>query len=103
MKQEELNERLRAFAIGILNGTEILEIKNFGDYVKKHFKAIPKNDLVVGETYKGNCRNANEGVWDGEKFHIRTYECGFEFEQTINHYEDDNEFGYDVFVPVETV
>ena len=103
MKQEELDERLRAVALGTLNWTELLEIKNFGAYVKKHFKPIPKKDLVAGETYKGKCRNATEGVWDGEKFHIKTYECGLEFEETINHYEDDNEFGYDVFVPVETI
>lgn len=60
--------------------------------------AIPKRNLIVGETYYGHCRNASKAVWDGKKFTYERHKFGDTFDEDINHYEDDN--GYDVFVPI---
>lgn len=60
---------------------------------------IPKDKLIVGKTYIGDCRNAREAVWDGEKFtYIRT-KFGSTYPETINHFQDDD--GYDLFVPLK--
>ena len=60
--------------------------------------AIPKRKLRVGVTYIGSCRNADEAVWNGRKFEYRRYKFGEWYDDTINHFEDDD--GYDVFVPI---
>lgn len=60
---------------------------------------IPKDELVVGKTYIGNCRNATEAVWDGEKFTYMRTKFGNTYPETINHFQDDD--GYDVFVPIK--
>jgi len=62
-------------------------------------KPIPKNELVEGYVYLGNCRNGDTAYWDGEVFHYQRYKFGMWFDDTIKHYEDDD--GYDVFVPFE--
>jgi len=61
--------------------------------------AIPKDELVVGKTYRGECRNASEATWDGERFTYQRYKFGSYYSEKINHFEDDN--GFDVFVPME--
>ena len=33
---------------------------------EKYVRPIPKNELVVGKEYNGNCRNSNKAVWKGE-------------------------------------
>ena len=60
---------------------------------------IPKKDLIIGEKYSGICRNTSEAVWNGKVFEYKRYKFGFFYDDTINHYEDDD--GYDVFVPFE--
>ena len=60
---------------------------------------IPKNELVIGETYIGSCRNASEAVWDGKKFTYMRTKFGNTYPETINHFQDDD--GYDVFVPLK--
>jgi hypothetical protein len=60
---------------------------------------IPKEDLVPGKTYIGDCRNATEAVWDGEKFAYMRTKFGHTYPETINHFQDDD--GYDVFVPIK--
>lgn len=60
--------------------------------------AIPKNSLVIGKTYLGECRNASEATWLGENFVYRREKFGYVFDETINHFEDDN--GYDLFIPL---
>lgn len=86
MEQNELNYNRRVFAeINKLNMDDV--------------QPIPKNELVVGKTYRGNCRNSDIAVWDGEKFWYDRYKFGSTFKESINHYEDDD--GYDVFVPFE--
>jgi hypothetical protein len=61
---------------------------------------ISKKDLVVGKKYSGICRNTSEAVWNGKVFEYKRYKFGF-FDDTVNHYEDDD--GYDVFVPFELI
>ena len=60
--------------------------------------AIPKNKLIIGKTYIGDCRNATEATWDGEKFTYMRTKFGNTYPEKINHFEDDN--GYDLFVPL---
>lgn len=64
-------------------------------------RLIPKNELVAGTTYPGECRNASEAEWTGDHFVYRRYKWGNTFLEDINHYEDDD--GYDVFVPIEVI
>ena len=61
--------------------------------------AIPKNELIIGETYIGNCRNADEAIWNGKQFEYQRYKFGVTYTEKINHFEDDN--GYDLFVPIK--
>lgn len=61
--------------------------------------AIPKKDLIIGETYIGDCRNTNEATWNGEKFIYKRYKFGSTYEDSINHFEDDD--GYDLFVSIK--
>ena len=60
--------------------------------------AIPKKDLIVGQTYIGDCRNSNEATWNGKVFEYIRYKFGTTFTDEINHFEDDD--GYDLFVPI---
>lgn len=78
-------------------------IEGFRNYVKEHVIPIPKSELMVGQCYPGHCRNACKATWDGNKFHYKRYKFGIEYEETINHYEDDNQLGIDVFVPVKEI
>lgn len=61
--------------------------------------AIPKKDLIVGKTYIGNCRNATEAIWNGEKFTYKRYKFGTIYDEDINHFEDDDKS--DLFVPIK--
>lgn len=63
--------------------------------------AIRKKDLIAGETYLGICRNSDFARWDGERFIYTRYKFGAQFEESINHFEDDN--GYDLFVPIKMI
>ena len=60
---------------------------------------IPKDKLIVGKTYIGDCRNAREAVWDGEKFTYMRTKFRSTYPETINHFQDDD--GYDLFVPLK--
>ena len=59
---------------------------------------IPKEELVVGKTYVGSCRNASEAVWNGNGFTYMRTKFGNTYLEDINHFEDDD--GYDVFIPI---
>ena len=59
---------------------------------------ITKDKLIVGETYIGDCRNASEAVWNGERFTYMRTKFGTTYPEDINHFQDDD--GYDVFVPI---
>ena len=60
---------------------------------------IPKEELIVGETYIGDCRNASEAVWNGKVFTYMRKKFGYTYPEDINHFEDDN--GYDLFIPIK--
>lgn len=62
---------------------------------------LDKDELVVGRTYKGLCRNATEAVWNGQRFEYTRHKFGDSFTEQINHPEDFN--GYDVFLPLRKV
>ena len=78
-------------------------IEGFRNYVKKHVIPISKSELLVGQEYPGHCRNAGKAIWDGEKFLYKRYKFGRLEDATINHYEDDDKPGIDVFVPVKEI
>ena len=63
--------------------------------------AIPKNELIKGYTYTGTCRNADKAVWNGEKFVYKRTKFNMTFDESINHFEDDD--GYDLFVPLTKI
>ena len=60
--------------------------------------AIPKKSLIVGGKYIGSCRNTSEATWDGTKFIYKRYKWGTNYDEEINHFEDDD--GFDLFVPL---
>ncbi len=105
MSTDELFHYIIQYAVDVFTYEEMhsMGVEPFHRYVREHFIPIPKSELVVGQEYKGHCRNASRATWDGEKFHYTRIKFGDEFEQTINHYEDDNEEGIDVFVPVKEI
>jgi hypothetical protein len=61
--------------------------------------AIPLIDLVDGQWYYGNYRNAVLGRWDNDKkvFHHLRYKFGYCWD-TCNHFENDDRFA--LFVPL---
>jgi hypothetical protein len=64
--------------------------------------AIPKKDLVDGQFYAGDHRNATIARWDANKnkfIYMRT-KWNATFEDDCNHFEDDD--GYALFVPIKT-
>ena len=65
--------------------------------------AIPKDKLEIGAKYLGNCRNTQEAVWDGQKFIYKRYKFGTYFNCTIKHFEDDDKYGNDLFVPIKKI
>lgn len=86
---------------------DIPEIPNLGKaYTDKYFVeelvkhgAIPRDQLEAGKTYIGSCRNAHEAVWDGKEFIYKRTKFGSTFDESINHFQDDD--GYDVFIPIK--
>jgi len=63
--------------------------------------AIPKENLEVGATYEGTCRNADKATWNGKYFDYKRYKFGEWEDAKINHFQDDN--GFDLFVPLKKV
>jgi hypothetical protein len=61
--------------------------------------AIPLHKLEVGKSYIGECRNASEAVWQGDKFVYKRTKWGNTYVEEINHFQNDD--GFDVFVPVK--
>lgn len=61
--------------------------------------AIPKDKLIVGKTYLGNCRNTDKATWNGKCFVYNRYKNWSYYEDEINHFQDDD--GHDLFVPIK--
>ena len=75
------------------------EYENFYVPILIRCGAIPKDKLVTGKTYIGNCRNACKAKWNGNRFEYERYKFGTYYTEEINHFQDDD--GYDVFVPIK--
>lgn len=63
--------------------------------------AIPKSELQIGKVYLGACRNTDKAMWVGDHFVYKRHKWGHEFDEKINHFEDDD--GYDLFVPIAII
>ncbi len=105
-RMREYWETLKPFTgvndIPQLPRVETDEWKNF--YIPKLIGAgaIPKKDLVDGQYYAGDHRNATIAKWNAEKnkfIYMRT-KWGATYEDDCNHFEDDD--GYALFVPIKT-
>ena len=77
---------------------DIQEWKDY--YVPKLIEAgaIPKKDLVIGQYYIGEHRNAQVAKWNGKEFVYMRTKFQNVFEDTCNHFEDDD--GFALFVPI---
>lgn len=63
--------------------------------------AIEKKELKKGATYLGNCRNTTYAIWNGNKFCYKRKKFGYEYDEMINHFQDDD--GFDLFVPIKEI
>lgn len=101
----EYLENMKPFTDEYIPGVPIMRsADDYEKYVVSNYircGAIPKDKLEEGCTYYGNCRNASEAVWDGEKFTYIRHKFGFSYPEDINHFQDDD--GYDVFVPIRKI
>jgi hypothetical protein len=77
---------------------DIQEWKDY--YVPKLIEAgaIPKKDLVEDQYYIGEHRNAQVAKWNGKEFVYMRTKFQNVFEDTCNHFEDDD--GFALFVPI---
>jgi hypothetical protein len=77
---------------------DIQEWKDY--YVPKLIEAgaIPKKDLVEGQYYIGEHRNAQVAKWNGKEFVYMRTKFQNVYEDTCNHFEDDD--GFALFVPI---
>ena len=105
MTQKELFSYLCQYAIDILTYEEYhsMGLEGFHNWVKEHIIPIPKAELVIGQKYPGYCKNTSKAVWNGKVFQYMRKKYGSEFLEQINHYEDDNNDGIDVFVPIKEI
>lgn len=97
-------EEMKPFTEEFIPEPPILDKELYDKYVIPNFircGAISKDKLVVGETYIGSCRNASEAVWNGKVFTYKRIKFGVTFDQNINHFQDDDGDGNDVFVPIK--
>lgn len=95
-------QNMEPFTNWIPDVPKIDSLEDYQEFVVKNYircGAIPKKDLIVGETYIGNCRNATEATWNGEVFVYKRTKFGITYNEKINHFEDDD--GYDLFVPIK--
>lgn len=68
------------------------------EYNGQPFDILDKSELVVGQTYRGKCRNASEAVWTGTGFEYERTKFYHTYKETIPHPEDFQ--GFDVFLPI---
>jgi len=63
---------------------------------------LKKEQLEVGKTYLGKCRNADKALWTGTVFIYKRLKFGFTFDEEINHLQDDED-GSDLFIPLKEI
>ncbi len=94
--------------IPIFDEKMVKEAKEYMAFIQQkmiELGAIPKDALIDGHTYLGDCRNAHKAVWhatldDGVFVYERT-KFGCTYPEEINHFQDDD--GYDVFTPIRDI
>lgn len=67
----------------------------------KPFDILDKSELVVGQMYKGMCRNATEALWNGTTFEYEREKFKTTYTEKLPHPEDDQ--GFDVFMPLRSL
>lgn len=99
---DDLNN-MKPFTEDYIQEPPITDIDTYKNVVIPNFircGAIPKDKLIKGKTYLGNCRNASRAVWLGNKFEYIRTKFGDKFTETIHHFEDGAYSRFDVFVPI---
>lgn len=109
-KEERVNriiewlQNMKPFTVDFIPEPPVLNKDLYQKYVIPNYVrcgAIPKDKLVIDETYMGHCRNAKEAVWNGKVFTYKRTKFGCTYDENINHFQDDDGNGYDVFVPIK--
>lgn len=62
---------------------------------------LDKNELIVGQEYRGRCRNAEKAVWNGKGFEYTRCKFSDCWLETIPHPSDFQ--GFDVFLPIRSL
>ena len=62
---------------------------------------ISKEQLKIGTTYFGICRNTNQAKWNSSKFEYERYKFGKYYIDIISHFQDEKY--YDVFIPLKII
>lgn len=62
---------------------------------------LKKDQLIVGQRYRGIGRNFNEAVWNGIGFVGQRFKWGRYIEDDELHYDDDPHYG--TFQPLEAI
>ena len=97
---------MKPFTEGYIPEPPITDIDTYKNVVIPNFircGAIPKDKLIKGKTYLGNCRNADRAVWLGDKFEYIRTKFGDKFPETIKHFEEGAYSRFDVFVPIREI
>lgn len=97
-------EEMKPFTEDFIPEPPVLEKELYEKYVIPNFircGAIPKDKLIVGKTYIGSCRNADEAVWLGDCFEYQRTKFGCTYPEKIKHFMDDDYTGTDVYVPIK--
>ena len=108
--KEERNARMKEYWMNLPKFEKPEDVPTIPRVDEKEYKefyvpkliaagAIPKGDLIDGQCYVGEYRNANIGKWNAKEnvFEHWRYKFGFRLD-TCNHFEDDN--GFALFVPI---
>ena len=108
-KKERVNriiewlQNMKPFTVYFIPEPPVLNKDLYQRYVIPNYircGAIPKDKLVIGETYIGHCRNAGEATWTGNYFVYQREKFGETYPEKIKHFMDDDYNGTDVFVPI---
>lgn len=110
IEKQERQKRMREYWENLPKFKNPEDVPNIPRVEEKEYKefyiprliaagAIPKKDLVDGQCYVGEYRNAKIGKWNAKEnvFEHWRYKFGFRLD-TCNHFEDDD--GFALFVPI---
>ena len=65
--------------------------------------AIAKEDLILGGWYIGQSRSTGIAQWIGNKFIFIRNKIDGRYIDDINHFEDDDNCGFDLFIPFKLI